>query len=859
MDTSQDREIWGDPYIGLRWAAETPLEFARIATHTPLFLLDAGHRTLGSPGILEVIRDFLDSLLRLFDPWHIKEWLFDEGIVPIWFLIQTHVINPALTWMETWYTYFHDQVEGLRDWWSESIWPKIHDIWVSLVSIPHVIVDALTPWYTYFHAQIEGLRTWWSTSIWPRIRDIWVSLVSIPHVIVDAFTGWYTYFHDQVEGLRTWWRTSIWPAVSAFLEPFQTHSPGGWQDIINAFISPFSPGRVLGVDPMQDTIDRLRDVVSGWYEDVTAIPGRFLDHVADTAGTDLALDPSRALDIAGDLYGMAIGAGSLAHITSTTLNAIPTTNWVGASQFSAFIAEVAGFDAITKATYGTLLDGALAWPMRYHWNQKLRPKIPTEGAIYAMGRKRGLNRAEFGQAMAYHGLPESWITKEYGFFWADPSPYWLLRMSEHSTPTITTVGGKGDWLAEWLPGWQNDPMAWYRMKLMLAGFEDTDIEPFIDGFRRRRVGPALTRVKTAVRGMFREGYWTSADVAAYLLPLGVRPEELELLCRAEQLRFQKMYLDDQVRYYSESFRKGLLSRQDLSLSLSTFIANTALKAQIVAREVVRALPKPKSPVVPKEDPLIVSLRRQAVNSWAKAFRDWQITHADLVFGLTIVLQDPVLANEIAVVESRRYRVPPEVPPPPPEDPVLAKSRRDAIATWVKQFREGQVTAAVMEMGLANLIPDPALVTQIRQLEELRARPVPDILPPWEEDPALAALREEHVRGHIEMFRKRLVDVGQLFAMLLADGLAEALARATVITQALKRIKAPPLESPYFQRPQLQALMDEAIGSYTRMLQLGEITQEQYEAYLAGVGVDAAVITYLGDTQSLEAFLAASPP
>jgi len=161
---------------------------------------------------------------------------------------------------------------------------------------------------------------------------------------------------------------------------------------------------------------------------------------------------------------------------------------------------------------------------------------------------------------------------------------------------------------------------------------------------------------------------------------------------------------------------------------------------------------------------------------------------------------------------------------------------------------------MLELGLAALIVDPDLVRLIRQIEELRAVPAPDILPPWEEEPLVAAVRQETVRGHIEMFRKRLIDIDELYAYLLADGLAEPLARATALTQALKRIKTPPLESPYFQKDRLRALIDEAIGSYTRMLELGQITMEEFEAYLAGAGVDPDVITYLGDTQEVRQFI-----
>jgi len=496
--------------------------------------------------------------------------------------------------------------------------------------------------------------------------------------------------------------------------------------------------------------------------------------------------------------------------------------------------------------------------MRYHWNQMLRPNIPTEGAIFLMGRKRGLNRSEFGQAMSFHGLPDWWIDKEYTFFWTDPSPYWLLRMSENATPKIQPSAAFLPWLNEWLPNWRADDMAWFKMKLMLAGFEDTDIPAFIDGFKRRAVGPAITQVKTSIRAMLREGYWGRPEAKEALEALGVRPEEIEYIYQAEDIDYQNRYNDDQVAYYNESYRKGELSRQDLSLALSTIIVKPERVAQIVAREEVRALPKPKAIVEPKEDPLVKSLVTQAINSWTKAYRAWEIDDDDLALGLRIVVQNDSLAAQMVATERTRYRPPPPPPAPPKEDPLIAASRRASIASWIGQYRDGKINADVLELALTNLIPDPTIVKQVRQLEELRARPTPDIIAPWEEDPVLAQIREETVRAHIEMFRKRMISVQQLYTMLIADGLVEALARSTAVTQALKRIKVPSLESPYFESSTLRLLTDQAAGSYLRMLQLGEITQAQYEQYLAGAGVDAAVIAYLGDTQALRMFLQAAP-
>ncbi len=188
------------------------------------------------------------------------------------------------------------------------------------------------------------------------------------------------------------------------------------------------------------------------------------------------------------------------------------------------------------------------------------------------------------------------------------------------------------------------------------------------------------------------------------------------------------------------------------------------------------------------------------------------------------------------------------------EPVAAAARRAAIASWIQRFRDGEIEAPMLEIGLSPLIENRERVRQLRQLEELRARTVPDIIPLPEEDPRMAALRQETVRAHLDLFARRLLGIDELYAYLLADGLAEPLARSTALSHSLKRIEAPPFDSPYFQKDRLRPLLEELMASYSLMLEQGEISRGEYRANLAAVGVDPAVVTYLADTQEARAFV-----
>ncbi len=163
----------------------------------------------------------------------------------------------------------------------------------------------------------------------------------------------------------------------------------------------------------------------------------------------------------------------------------------------------------------------------------------------------------------------------------------------------------------------------------------------------------------------------------------------------------------------------------------------------------------------------------------------------------------------------------------------------------------------MELGLSPLIADAARLKQLRQLEQLRAMPAPAIIPPAQEDPLLAQLRQETVRGHLEMFAKRTIGLGELYGYLVADGLAEPLARATALTAAFKRLKAPPVDSPYFTQDALRPAIDEAIAGYTRLVASGEMSLEEMRLALLAAGVDPVVAAYLVDGAEVRLFIQAA--
>lgn len=880
MESEAVQGVNQDPYAGLSEVSSYILGMLRDAGERPESRVWGPFSGQQPQGVFDVIAQFLRDLLDRISPWKFFPYLESMVFAPLKAWFSQHVFAPlsGTLWAvySAWVGWFNGKLDQLR-----SVISQVQaGLQATLLTVASVVgsiisnpIQAVKNAIALFQGGLQTVVGWIPESIRTGAREVWSGLVTYYQGLWAQFRASWDLMVAMIRlGLSQMVavitnqggaRDSLWNRFeqtwAGKLLTTITSSLGTFlQTIISAIRVAWAEWRPKLVAAASEAIALVRPIVAAWVGAFADLPGTFLSWVASVAGSNLALEPSRALSTTGSLYAMSIAAGSVAMTLSTALNLIPTTNWVGMSQFSAFIAEAAGFEPITRATYGVLLNECLSYPLRYHWNMQLRPKIPTEGEIFIMGRKRGLSRAEFSHAMAMTGLPDWWIDKTYQFFWTDPSPMWLLRMSEVSKPDIQPSGLFLPWLEEWMPNWRSDPWAWYRMKILLAGFEDTDVPAFIHAFQRRLVGTAVTQYKTSVRAMVRNGYWGRDQVREALTPVGTRQEEVELLVVAEELDYLKAYLDDQVLYYQESYRKGQLSDQDLSLALSTIIVQPARVAQIVAREQVRVLTKPPAIAPAKEDPLVTKLRNQAVDSWIKRFRNWEISSEDLELGLVIVLEDRERADALVEVELTRYREPLKVPAPPPEDPILAATRRSSIASWVDLFRKGEISADEMELGLSPLIADRETLTQIVQLEELRAKPAPDIIPPPVEDDDVSDLRQEMVQGHLEMFRKRLIGLGQLYVYLVADGLGATLARSTVITEGSKRIKVPNLDSPYFLQDQLMPLIQQGMASYKQQYLQGLITIEEFVVWLTGIGADPDLVTYLADVASLEAFLKGRP-
>jgi len=413
---------------------------------------------------------------------------------------------------------------------------------------------------------------------------------------------------------------------------------------------------LVGARPFID--HRVRPALA-WARDALASGGEAMLRSMEYAlPRGRAITPDDAYTIGGSLYSMAFVFGTGAHFTAALLDAIPFVDALGLQQLAGFVSQMGSFEEISRATYGVLISQALAWPMRYYVNREYRPMIPPTGEIYTMGRKRGITRGEFGTFMAYQGLSEWWIDRIYEFFWTDPSLYWLMRMADVEVPPAVPAPEIIPWLDRWIPDWRTNPKWWLYRKMMLAGYDDTDMEVFTNVIRRRPLGPALTQVKTSVRALMRDGWWWRGEPEEVLRPLGIRQDEIELMRAAEQLDYQHKVLEEWVDIYTQERRKGTIDTDQHRLALASLGMHTLRAEQEILMETIRLLPTPTEPKAPKPDPEVAKILADYTKAYIELYREraidlWQLYTYLLALGYTKARAKSTCALEGA----RRLRLP----------------------------------------------------------------------------------------------------------------------------------------------------------------------------------------------------------
>lgn len=249
---------------------------------------------------------------------------------------------------------------------------------------------------------------------------------------------------------------------------------------------------------------------------------------------------------AASAFVSAMGLGFGAHALAVAADLLHPLKLTAVPQLAAFLADMAGFGAIARATWYEDMRNFLGIPYRYYSLRYFRPTLPREIDLQTMAVKPDIRIEDFRRAMEYHGYSDAWVNAIERTMYREPRYFELSIMLEDAHTRL-------DWL--------------YK-KCRRAGYTPEDADIFVEGLLSKVLRPYFAAYRMAVMKNFKEGYINEAQFDQFLIPLRLRSEAHALLKKAARLEYIYDYTSDTIKMFTDMYDKDLITREDFELSLN---------------------------------------------------------------------------------------------------------------------------------------------------------------------------------------------------------------------------------------------------------------------------------------------------
>jgi hypothetical protein len=264
-------------------------------------------------------------------------------------------------------------------------------------------------------------------------------------------------------------------------------------------------------------------------------------------------------------FGAAVGMGLTAHAVATAADLLHPIKQTGLPQIAAFIADMAGFGAIAKATWYTDLTHFLSIPYKHYSLKYFRPTLPDAMTLQMMAVKPDIRMEDFRRGMEYWGFNNSWIDAIQRTMYKEPRYFELSMLMEDA----------------------NASPAWLYKKFRRQGYVEADAEIAVGGMMSKVLRPYLQEYRIALQYLYTEGYLTEEQFDAQLGPLLLRSEAHSLLKKAARFRYLKAYTDDSVSMFTDMYVKDLIDDEDFSVSLAGLGIAPEKRNLLVTKQVIK--------------------------------------------------------------------------------------------------------------------------------------------------------------------------------------------------------------------------------------------------------------------------------
>ncbi|GAI80171.1 unnamed protein product, partial [marine sediment metagenome] len=311
-----------------------------------------------------------------------------------------------------------------------------------------------------------------------------------------------------------------------------------------------------------------------------------------------------------------------AHMLSVGFEAIHPLKSLGFHQMTAMVAQLGSFGPVSAATLGQIHYAALRRPMSYAVNKVTRSKLPDESLLELMAVKPDIDDTEFTENMRYQGYSEHWIDKIRRTMYHEPRYFELKMMSED-------VAATDEWLFE---------------KVHRAGYNTRDTEVFVKSLRAAAIKMQRMDYYKQGANLFKEGYIPASYLDKILDDIELLPEGKRFCRQAMNLAYLMDVTKDEIRYWTDSYLKDLVTEEGLTLQLTLLGVNLRRVELMVRLAKVRKYKKPGRPVKTELEKITDKVRAKYSQAYITLYRRELIDVDTLLADLVAIGIVPELAE-----------------------------------------------------------------------------------------------------------------------------------------------------------------------------------------------------------------------
>jgi len=470
---------------------------------------------------------------------------------------------------------------------------------------------------------------------------------------------------------------------------FSTLSEMGFSEIEHRLPATASAAyRIL--KPLQD---RLNDIILQTRDTIYTILVPRIPVSYETVGASAA-----------SALGTAIGLGFAAHGLAAAADLIHPLKATGLPQLAAFLADMAGFGTISRATWYEDLWCFLTVPYRHYALRHFRPTMPSDSELCRLYAETCITEEDFRRGMQYWGYRDEWINAYLRDVFKDPSAHDLGRMLEDPTLTDAEV----------------------YLILRDGAYSPRSSEIFTRAARKKSLSAYMASYRYALTDLYANGYISEQQLDDQLDPLQLTSEAYFLIKKTAQFQYLRKYLDEQIRLFSEQCEKGLISDSELEVALAALGLPEVKRSLIVNR--IRV--KQQAKIVAEERKEIEKQVRKAqemvIDTYILAYRAGSLDESGLRSALLYAGLSEQMAALTVELERQKKAVVRARKTEASLERMINATKRNLEQGYIALYRNGVIDLETLGQHLATLDLPEDYISSVLTLESFKKQKPPSV-------------------------------------------------------------------------------------------------------------------------------------